>query len=273
MPNRPTILVSIILCLLSFLGLGLYPVFSLLFDNKVLPAQLSGFVVMSIIFGGSLMVRHLNSQPLYERSNLALPSLRSVGLTLSIFISAILLGYCTMSPLSHQLTLLMESFYRNPSVAPDTPITWSNLIFGVLLAPALEELTFRGVLLQSFLVRYKPSTAIISNTILFVILHGFGGNTPPQVVITLALCLVYYLSNSLWLCIELHILHNLLVFCQDILERLFALKLFEVLEHFSPYQIQYWLLTGVGLVCCGLSLHFMAKMNRQHKSTLLPIDV
>jgi membrane protease YdiL (CAAX protease family) len=273
MPNRPTILAAIVVCFFSFAGLIFYPVFSPLFDDTLLAVQISGFIVISILFGGSIILRHRHSQPMYDRSNLELPNIRLVGLTFGIFIGVILLGYCTMSPLSHQLTLLMQSFYRNPSVAPDTPITWSNGIFAVVLAPCIEELTFRGVLLQGFLARYKPSIAIISNTILFVILHGFGGNTPSHVVLTLAICFVYYLSNSLWLCIELHILHNLLIFCQDLLEQFFALKLFEILEHFSPYQIQYWLLTGVGLVCCGLSLHFMAKMNRQHKSTLLPIDV
>lgn len=264
-PKHPTIPTAIVLWFLSFLGFGLFPLLSLFSTNILLIAHICGFIGQGIILIGCLTIRHRNTEPRYDRSNLALPDIRSVALTFCVFIGVVLLAYCTMSPLEHQLTVLMQVFYsRSSRIPPDTAILWSDWFFGVLFAPALEELTFRGVLLQGFLARYKPSTAIIANTILFVLLHGFSGNTPSKVVIALALCLVYYLSNSLWLCIELHILHNLLIFCQDILEQFFALKLFEILEHFSPYQIQYWLLTGVGLVCCLFCLQRMATINTRH---------
>ena len=72
----------------------------------------------------------------------------------------------------------------------------SSLIYAVLsvciIAPIIEEVIFRGIILNGMLKRYNSSTAIIISSLLFAFAHGN-----------------YYKTHSLYLAIYCHFFNNI----------------------------------------------------------------
>jgi membrane protease YdiL (CAAX protease family) len=83
-----------------------------------------------------------------------------------------------------------------------------------VVAPVLEELLLRGVLLQGLLQNYpgRPWVAIGQSALIFGVMHF----NPPQSLATFLLGLLmgwlYYRTRSLWLCMGVHFLNNLFAF-------------------------------------------------------------
>lgn len=83
---------------------------------------------------------------------------------------------------------------------------------GGLAAPVLEELLFRGVLLKGLLRNYRPAVAIGQSALLFGLLHLSPAQSISTALLGLLLGWLYYRTQSLGLCIGLHMLNNLLAF-------------------------------------------------------------
>jgi membrane protease YdiL (CAAX protease family) len=86
------------------------------------------------------------------------------------------------------------------------------LVLSSILIPVTEEILFRGVLLPGLLRNYRPAVAIGQSALLFGLIHFNPAQSLNAFFMGLLLGWVYYRSRSLWLCICLHSLHNLLVF-------------------------------------------------------------
>ena len=91
------------------------------------------------------------------------------------------------------------------AMSADTP---GSLLMTCLLAPVLEEMLFRGVILRSFLQRYPRGIAIVHSAGVF----GLAHMNLYQFVVGLTLGLVtgwlYERTRSLWPCITLHAAYN-----------------------------------------------------------------
>lgn len=87
---------------------------------------------------------------------------------------------------------------------------WHPAIFFTIaiIAPVLEELIFRGIILDGFLQRYDPWKAIIWSSVIFGIAHF----NPWQFVSAAALGIVigwlYWKTRSLWPGIFIHVFNN-----------------------------------------------------------------
>ena len=83
-----------------------------------------------------------------------------------------------------------------------------TMLYGIVIAPLLEELLFRGILLNGLLRAYAPWVAIAQSALLFGLIHF----NPPQCLsaglLGLLLGWLYYRTRSLGLCIALHVLNN-----------------------------------------------------------------
>jgi uncharacterized protein len=81
-----------------------------------------------------------------------------------------------------------------------------------IAAPVLEELIFRGVILDGLLKRHSPLKSILISSILFGIVHL----NPWQFVTALAIGSlsgwVYYKTHNLMLCIVIHFVNNFAAF-------------------------------------------------------------
>ncbi|QIX63039.1 CPBP family intramembrane metalloprotease [Hymenobacter sp. BT18] len=83
-----------------------------------------------------------------------------------------------------------------------------------LMAPILEELLLRGVLLRGLLRNYpgRPWLAIGLSAVVFGLIHINPAQVVATALIGLVLGWLYYRTQSLWLCMAGHALNNLLAF-------------------------------------------------------------
>lgn len=119
-------------------------------------------------------------------------------------------------PLINMLYALVEKmgFNVSGSVAFEMTNIW-RLIVGVIvycLLPAIvEEIIFRGILLNGWLKRTKPYVAIILSATAFFIMHGSIQQSFYQMILGLLLSLIGYYCGNLIYPIIFHFLNNLFV--------------------------------------------------------------
>lgn len=119
----------------------------------------------------------------------------SIQLSLTIPISSLI-------PMSDEFAELFKQSIGNPSnIFAFTTI--------VILAPVLEELIFRGVILRGLLKRYSPVTAIIVSSILFGAVHLNPWQFISASILGMFIGWVYYRTQSISLAIIIHGFNNL----------------------------------------------------------------
>lgn len=85
----------------------------------------------------------------------------------------------------------------------------SLLIMTVILAPILEEILFRGIIMKGMLnSKVKPVTAIIVSAFIFGVVHFNPWQFAGALLLGLVLGLVYYKTKSLLMPILLHAFNN-----------------------------------------------------------------
>ena len=82
-----------------------------------------------------------------------------------------------------------------------------------IAAPILEELLFRGIILEGFLRNYSPQKAIIWSAVLFGAFHLNPWQAIGAIIFGLFVGWLYWKTNSLIPGIILHFVNNFLVFC------------------------------------------------------------
>ena len=82
-------------------------------------------------------------------------------------------------------------------------------LFGVIIAaPLLEEILFRGIILDGFLKRYSPAKAIVWSSLLFGLIHLNPWQFIAAFTIGLATGWIYWKCKSLLPCIIIHFVTN-----------------------------------------------------------------
>jgi membrane protease YdiL (CAAX protease family) len=89
---------------------------------------------------------------------------------------------------------------------------WFFLV-GVVIAPIVEEIFFRGFLFQGFRHRYGWIAAILISSLLFAAAHLDPVAFIPTFILGAVLAYVYHRSNSVWPGIILHFLVNAFAMC------------------------------------------------------------
>ena len=106
-----------------------------------------------------------------------------------------------------------ELILENASVLEDVESQFPSLYDGLILllvigiAPVVEELIFRGVLLQRWATKWGLRKALMATSVLFGLLHT--NNPVGLTLFGLAMGLLYVRSRSLWVPIGCHMLNNL----------------------------------------------------------------
>lgn len=104
---------------------------------------------------------------------------------------------------------ILESVF---DIKTSTTNPFNSLIFtiGILIvAPIMEELIFRGIILKGFCTNYPPSKAIIISAIIFGFVHGKPLQIWGAIIIGLFLGYIYYKTQSIGITIVLHFSANL----------------------------------------------------------------
>lgn len=113
----------------------------------------------------------------------------------------------------------------------------------VVVAPILEEILFRGLILRS-LQKFGNTFAIIVSSVLFGLFHGNLQQTIPVMVASVVLGMVAIRTNSLWPSVIIHSVNNALTL------------LFQAASEYIPsslFDIMY-LLIMLAILCVGFLL-------------------
>lgn len=85
---------------------------------------------------------------------------------------------------------------------------WDMIISACILAPLLEEVLCRGLMMRGMLTRMKPGRAIFWSALIFAVIHLNPWQSIPAFLIGLFLGWVYWRTHCLWATIFLHCLNN-----------------------------------------------------------------
>lgn len=88
---------------------------------------------------------------------------------------------------------------------------WQNVLLTVIIAPIVEEIFFRGIVLQGLLNRYSDGVSIVLSSLIFGVVHLNIVQMLPAFVIGLMLGYVYVRTRrSLSTVILIHLFNNLI---------------------------------------------------------------
>lgn len=88
---------------------------------------------------------------------------------------------------------------------------WSVLML-VVLAPIMEEVLFRGILLESVRSKHSAGRAIVVSALMFGVIHFIPQQVVNAFVIGLILGYIYVRTESLWPVIVIHALNNAMAY-------------------------------------------------------------
>lgn len=179
--------------------------------------------------------------------------------------------YTLFLPLSYTNPALVEALFSvgNPVIHVDAgefPVIPNllSLALLVIVAPCLEEFTFRGLLLHRWVPRWGYARAIVISSLLF----GFGHLNPiGATAFGIAMCVLYLQSRTLWLPILCHGLYNFIAWLIE----------FGYVIHWGPqhtYTLEdlrgEWHLGFVAAVLAGVWVNNYLSGPKKHKTLQLP---
>ena len=144
-------------------------------------------------------------------SNFDFPGLKLCCLLILFAISVRILSLPLIDPVIFTSSFLnnqLEYSFFKPLVMDTNFII--KLINGILLAPVLEEIFFRGILLQQFLKQYSPWKAILLSSLIFTFAHLRYIDVGYLMVSGIAFGYVFYKTNSVVASMIVHSSGNLL---------------------------------------------------------------
>ena len=138
---------------------------------------------------------------------------------------------------------------------------WDMVVSTCILAPLLEELLCRGIMLRGMLPRMKPGKAIFWSALLFAVMHMNPWQAIPAFLIGLLMGWIYWRTHSLWATIFLHCLNKSL---STVLSRVMPDVSIEASwKDILPANI-YWLCYAGAAVLLAVILYIL------HEKTLSP---
>lgn len=134
----------------------------------------------------------------------------------------ILLPYCAQNfaqivflPLESITSQLFGSYDPGFDKNASAEVVWTTLISAVVLAPLIEEILFRGVIMK-LMERYGLWTAVIFSSLIFALMHMDPTSFVVIFILGMVFALVKYVTGSLWTTIIMHAANNAIGYFQYI---------------------------------------------------------
>ena len=144
---------------------------------------------------------------------------------------------------------------------------WDMVLSTCILAPLLEELLCRGMMLRGMLHWMSPRAAIIWSAVLFAVLHMNPWQSIPAFLIGLFLGWVYWRTHSLWTTIFLHCFNNT---ASTVISRLYPdLPIDAGLADIIPAPL-YWIVIAAAAVVLAITLYIL---NEKTLPAKIPTDM
>ncbi|MFC1453709.1 lysostaphin resistance A-like protein [Verrucomicrobiota bacterium] len=87
------------------------------------------------------------------------------------------------------------------------------LLLAVVVAPLVEEVLFRGILLPVLMKKMGAGTAVVASSLIFAGIHQHLPSFAPLFILAVVLSMLYIYSGSLWTPIVLHAVFNGVSIC------------------------------------------------------------
>lgn len=143
-------------------------------------------------------------------------------------------------------------------------------ILSFVAAPAiLEELVFRGIILDSFLKNYKPGKAIVISALLFGIFHLNPWQLITGFILGLFMGWIYWKTRSLLLCMLIHGIHNFSMLAQYWNTREFTDSMHERLG--KQNFVLFYLATIIVFIGCMRTLNRRLNGQNSNNGSQLPL--
>lgn len=140
----------------------------------------------------------------------------------------------------------IEEGFENLTANP-----YALVISITIIAPIFEEILMRGIVLEGFLNKYKPSKAIVASAVIFGAIHL---NIPQFINATLMgiiFGVIYYKTKSLLLCIIGHMINN-------------AIAIIKGYTNFTPNPISFIVGITIFILAVKVSIKYINKITN-HK--------
>lgn len=191
--------VGLLLLLIPFAALGIFILmpFHLADDTLFLSVIYSLSLGLTVYFG-------MRGRKNYSFEWTPFPlSLLLVTLVFILSFHLVMEPLMNLLPEPEGLIRVMTEMMKYPVVA---------LLTIALIGPILEELLFRGVILDGFLKNYSPLMSALVSGFLFAVVHGNLTQGIGAFFMGFVVALLYWRVRSITFCIALHILINFIAF-------------------------------------------------------------
>ena len=129
--------------------------------------------------------------------------------SLLLFFSILFLSAPIIILINHCSYVLLENFNQQDIVySVKKDINLNRVINLVIIAPLLEELYFRGILLKHLITFNGPFWAIIISSVYFTIIHFNVLASPTLFVLSIILGIIFVSTQNLIYCLLLHSVFN-----------------------------------------------------------------
>lgn len=170
-------------------------------------AALGRLLANAVLFSALMSFKRLGYRELFHRPGASVLAtvVFTVPAVLALVPALLVLGDWLQSLL---IWLLPMSAWEQHAFEQMASLTPGALVLVCVLAPVLEEMLFRGVILRSFLRRYPRGVAITHSAGLFGLAHWNVYQFVGAMGFGLLAGWLYERTRSLWPCIALHAAYN-----------------------------------------------------------------
>ncbi|HEX5736175.1 MAG TPA: type II CAAX endopeptidase family protein [Blastocatellia bacterium] len=139
----------------------------------------------------------------------SLKPIHLLGLVIALFLFSMSMLWITYYPVSYLSPSLVESLILEADPPSSSTLNYSlETAITIVIAPVVEEVFFRGILLNRWATKWGIRKAIIISSIAFAVLHvDFLG----AFIFSVAMALLYTKTRTLVAPIAAHILNNAIV--------------------------------------------------------------
>ena len=211
--------------------------YSASFGAQMIALQYYSLTLFALILAITLLMARLPVAAFFRQRASAADTVSAIWITTYLF----LFGTASIVIVFYPISLIYPEFVQwwlidlpSPLIAEDgaLPVVLNVLSYAgvILVAPFLEELAFRGILLHRWASRFGLKRAVILSSIVFGLVHpDILGAT----VFSLGMCVIYLRTQSLLLVIACHALNNLVASLWEIIEMV-------TVHDASYFSLEYW---------------------------------
>jgi len=174
------------------------------------------WIKVPVFLGSTLFILYLG----YIFSGLSFKQVFSFKLFNFLIIPSMVIAFAGLQYFLNEINIQFEKILPPPSWFMelfarlfDSDLgVWGGILRIVIIAPIVEELIFRGVIMSGFSRIYHPVFAIFFSALLFALFHLNPWQFPAAFALGLILGWIRIRTDSVLACIAGHAIHNGLVF-------------------------------------------------------------